>query len=228
MQIRVSFAVNQKEITRSGLASGVSVILPILILNSIPLVGMFFFDWSALQILLSYWTETVVIAVFTVVKIITAQGKVAPSIISETQTQESRAKSALHFIFFAVLFLYIFLQTMYNVQAPQLDDPGVLSVLPHPDIHYQTLVWMMAGYGVFHLYNFITHFVIKKQYKSVSYAEVQKLYSGKSIALHMALVFGAFLDQYFEIFYIYVVVLVLFKVAGDLNGQLHADQKSYA
>lgn len=64
------------ELYRRTAASRSAVVL--LIANAIPVIGVLFFDWSLLTILVLYWLENGIIGFWNVPKILLAQGSVVP------------------------------------------------------------------------------------------------------------------------------------------------------
>jgi hypothetical protein len=52
----------------------------LLVANLIPLVGVLFFDWSLLTILVLYWLENGIVGLWNVPKIILAQGSIIPTL----------------------------------------------------------------------------------------------------------------------------------------------------
>ena len=59
--------------------------------NAIPIIGVVFFGWSLLTILVLYWIENGIVGFWNVPKIVMAQGSVAPTIMPELPAAAARA-----------------------------------------------------------------------------------------------------------------------------------------
>jgi hypothetical protein len=55
-------------------------IATLLLANTVPLIGVMFFDWSLLNILICFWAETAIIGAYTVAKILMARGSIMASV----------------------------------------------------------------------------------------------------------------------------------------------------
>ena len=49
-------------------------LIPLIIANAVPLVGVLFFDWNLFQIIFLYWVESGVIGFYNILKIVKVSG----------------------------------------------------------------------------------------------------------------------------------------------------------
>ena len=166
--------------------------------NLIPVLGVLLLGWDAGQILILYWTETVIIGLLTLPRILTAQGPIAErAAFSGTSIAERIAMT----IFFCIHFgLFCagqgFFAAMLSAMA-QLPDPG--ATIEGPDVVIRAILagtdfrLAVAGVAVVQLFLFWREWIASGLWRtSEPKTEMGRPY-GRIFVMQFAVIFGAFI-----------------------------------
>lgn len=148
----------------------------LIVINLIPLVGVFAFAWDVGFLMLIYWMETVVIGLFNIPKLLTSRG--------------GRGEDPWWLIWLGNLFItaffcvhygmfnfghVMFLKTMFDLPAI---GPDVLIVV--------------GGLSLSHAFSLIVNWFGKREYKDVAVNEQMFKPYGRVVIMHVAILLGGF------------------------------------
>jgi Family of unknown function (DUF6498) len=220
-------AIDAYRLNSSALAAALLVIT-----NLVPLGGVLFLGWDLLLVLALYWAENGVVGVINVLKILLAEGTgtgadTAPS-SPYRMTVNGRAVQSmtrlgtagffcLHYgIFWIVhgVFVFTFLPAMTG-----LGTPG--AVPADPFVGFPTVDVPLFGAGVValaisHGVSFWTNYIGRREYRTLSPAEVMAQPYGRLVIMHLTIIVGAFVSIFLGTPLGSLLVLVGLKTALDL------------
>lgn len=222
--------------------------------NSLTILGVLFAGWDTFSIVFLYWLETAVIGGLTILRMLTASGDMPAVLekfaktrgISEEQKQEMRAKlnapgakqmagKAKFFLvpFFCVHFgIFMFVHMMFislllgNKEG--FLNPGGSPTEPILNFFREANFWFalsILGLIASHLYSYFANYIGKGEYQSTAAPlEMMKPYS-RVVAMHLAILFGAFLSVVLGSGFAVLVLLVIGKTVIDLKLHLKEHKK---
>jgi hypothetical protein len=197
--------------------------LPLAVLiavNLIPAVGVLWLGWDAMQLLIVYWMENLVVGGYTVLRMLSAGGWRSLPLV---------AFFLLHFGGFcaghgAVL-------TTFFTGSRQLDNallgndwPGPLSLLQGflklthylyvqaPDYFFWAVLGMVISHGI----SFYRNHVVRQEDRGRSVGKIMHSPYGRIIAMHFAVLLGGILSVKFGATAMALLVLVALKIGLDV------------
>lgn len=175
-------------------------VLLLVVMNMIPLVGVIAFGWNIGFIMLLYWMETVIIGLFNIPKILTAQ-----KIPQGTSRRVGVGGRLFVVIFFTVHYgmfnfgHYTFLKDMFDL----------------PPIGRDVLI-AVAGLALSHGASLIVNWFGKREYKRNDPSlQMFKPY-GRVIVMHVVIIFGGFFVLAFKGALPVLILLIALKTAVDV------------
>ena len=216
-------------------ASGVSTLgrhrstaslVGLLIANAIPLVGVLFFGWSLITVLVLYWIENGIVGLWNIPRIALASGK------DEAQTAATQAQNTKAFIipFFCIhygifwfvhgFFLFTFSQLAlfggfepsFGAVAPLEPDTSPWGTVDMSAVVFAGFV-MLISHGV----TFFADYVRRREYERVSPSRQMFSVYNRVIVLHVAIVLGGFGVALLGSPIWILVVLIAAKTLFDLS-----------
>lgn len=185
----------------------------LILANLVPLIGVLVLQWDVLTILLLYWTESVVVGVVNVLRMITCR----PS--------ESTGRSRFFLIpFFAVhygIFCYGHLMAVigfFTDPDPNLGTTDSLAELWQPS--FWIVVAAIAGS---HLFSFFSNFIGKDERQRTTPSMLMQRPYGRIVVMQIAIVVGAGLVNLFGSPLPLLLVLIGAKTVLDLK--LHEKER---
>jgi hypothetical protein len=227
------------------LSSSVWAVASLVIANLVPLVGALFFGWDLWTIIALYWAENGIIGLYTVAKILRAEGtspvvgRLRRAGLSPAQQgalgAASRAATAaffmVHYGFFWFvhgIFVLVALPSFAGIRgAPGVPDPGDAPGLdpgfgvPGGDLvgvraDMDLVILGAAALAVSHGVAFVIDFLGRKEYRRTSPQAQAGAPYGRLVVLHMTIILGAFLSAAIGQPVGALLVLVALKTAMDL------------
>jgi len=175
-------------------------VLMLIGVNIIPLLGVLMLGWNVGFIMLLYWLETVIIGLFNIPKILTAQ----------KTPQGTNAKVGVGGRLFIVIFFavhygifnfghYAFLKDMFDL----------------PPIGLDVLI-AVAGLGLSHGVSLIVNWFGKREYAHNDPSlQMFKPY-GRVVIMHVVIILGGFFVLAFKGAWIVLVLLIVLKTLADV------------
>jgi Family of unknown function (DUF6498) len=216
-------AVDAYRVNSSVIAAALLVIT-----NLIPLGGVLFLGWDLFLILALYWAENGVVGVINVLKILLAEGTGTSSTATVKWTVNGRAMQSMTRLgtagFFCVHYgiFWIVHGVFVLTFVPALTDLGSSGGLVQgPFIGFPTVDVPLLGAGVVglaisHGVSFWTNYIGRREYRTLSPAQVMIQPYGRLVIMHMTIIVGAFVSIFLGTPLGSLLVLVVLKTALDL------------
>ena len=209
----------------------------LIVANLIPVIGVLLYDWDVLSILLLYWTESVIIGVLNVARMLASDsGDVLQGVLAladrpiPDEVRNSMPKiggSILKFIlipFFVVhygMFCYGHLMAIVSIFGG-----GGISLRASTALfeYWQPTFWIavVAVFGS-HLYSFMANFIGEGEYKRANLMLLMHRPYGRIVAMHIAIVLGAGLVMWLGTPLPMLLILILVKTFLDMR--LHEKER---
>jgi hypothetical protein len=197
--------------------SGLSVsVLALLLANALPLFCVLLFGWDISHVVVLYWVESAVIALFTVFKIFMVAKWMAPF-------------SALFFIghfggFMAAHFMFVYGFFVRGVHASG-PEPGVHDAL----FALFTPLWpVLVALAISHGVSFAVNFLGAREWETTTVRELMTIPYRRIVVMHLTVIFGGFLVLLIDRQLPALVLLVLLKIAADLHGHVRERTRTRA
>ncbi|MFT5500038.1 MAG: hypothetical protein ACI88G_000164 [Woeseiaceae bacterium] len=213
--------------------------LVLIIANMIPLIGVAFFEWRVIDILLLYWTESVIIGVINVLRMSRCQtnnllGGLLPAIAGKEIPAELKAnlpKISLPGIKFFIIPFFILhyggfcfghLMAVIGLFGETGLRNGLGASLQY---FWQPEYWLaVAAIAASHMYSYFSNYIGRNEFQHTSLFLLMQRPYGRIVAMHIAIVFGAGLVMWLGSALPMLVVLILAKTAMDLR--LHEGERA--
>jgi hypothetical protein len=182
----------------------------IIITNLIPAFCVLFLGWDAFTVVFLYWLENVVVGIFNVARLATAQG------------QPGKAGASIKFFlipFFCVHYgLFTFVHGVFVVAllGGNFQNPGAPFAIPPID----WVVWLVLIAFVYeHGSTFYRDFIKSGKYRQTHPAMQMFAPYGRIVVLHLAILGGGFLLVLVGLPRLTVLLLVAFKIVYELAAR---------
>lgn len=220
---------------RRSMASGLSL----LVANLVPIFGILLFGWEPALVMLLYWLESAVIAVFNICKMLLASvfdkdgsfqplGILGGAFLSAFFTVHFGIFMLVHGIFLIVFMRIGFLPAPRDWALPDMTPPGMLesvlqlfwrgdwgATLGGPA---SAVVAMFLSHGI----SFVIHFVRGREYVAAETGNLMLLPYRRIFVMHLTIILGAFAVVGLAALGVtapaIVVVLVVLKTVADLRA----------
>jgi len=192
--------------------------LSLIVMNLIPLVGVFWFGWDAAIIVFLYWLENIVIGLLNIPKIIACRDK----------ADGARASPNRGVFFLPVFFAfhyggfclghYVFLKSTYK-SLPGFGEfiPALLSPV---------LFWSLLGLTLSHIISMIVNFYGKREYDTRTPNKQMFMPYSRIMLLHIVILLSGFVALATGEGVAILILLVLFKIGFDLAAHVAEHSKA--
>ena len=225
--------------------------ITLVLANAIPLVGVLFFDWSLLTILVVYWVENAIVGLWNVPKIMVAQGSIVPvgtdvpptskaaSLIGTTMPSAGRVVMALFFLLHYGAFwvghgIFVFALPRFGAfdggggrPTPSVcDDLFAQSFAFCPSGPFGEVVWSSVAIAAVALFlshgaSFFLNYLGRGEYLRASPTRQMGSVYGRVFVLHLTILLGAFVAALLGAPIGVLLILVVLKTAFDLRLHLN-------
>lgn len=190
-------------------------IIVLILVNLIPVFGVFFLDWKVFPIIFLYWAENVCIGFFNVLKMALASPKNGNSAGSKLTTIvffcfHYGIFTLVHGIFVFVLFGGAFEENPKNPDFPFVFSPT--------DLFW--IIFALAAVFFSHGVSFATNYIGKGEYKNAKLNQLMSQPYTRVVVLHIVILLGAFLIITFGSPIAGLLLLVVIKMGIDILGYL--------
>ncbi|HZX19699.1 MAG TPA: DUF6498-containing protein [archaeon] len=191
-------------------------IIPLILANVVPLIGVLFFNWSILFVLLYYWLESVVVGFFNVLKMAMASTE-------SVQVSGGIAKAIpigiklfmipffiVHYSGFMLghlIFIFV-LGTFFSNNVP-INILDIITV-------FSAAISLFISHGI----SFLTNYVGKKEYLNTSIHQQMFAPYGRIFVMHITIVIGAFFVVFTGIPAALIVLFIALKTLVDIGAHL--------
>jgi hypothetical protein len=201
--------------------------LLLVISNLLPLIGVIWWGWNAYLLVLLFWCENVVVGVFNILRMVTANG-------GGLGGQLSKVFLIPFFTFHYGMFTFvhgIFVVAMFSggfgtgtsgatSSLPASAGPGSLLAVVTEAIRSHHLGWPLLALVLSHGFSFATNYIGSGEYRRITAPELMGRPYGRIIALHVTILIGGFLALATNSHWAAMAILVAMKIAMDLKAHL--------
>lgn len=211
--------------------------LILVLANLIPLLGVTLWQWDVLAILLLYWSESVVIGVLNVLRMVTCAGgnlvqgvlAMANRPVPEELRQQLPRIPVNALKFFLIPFFIVhygafcfghltFVLAIFSDSGLSLRSGSALAAL------WQGSFWIaVAAVFASHLFSFFANYIGKGEYRNASLFLLMHRPYGRIISMHVAIVLGAGLVMYLGNPLPILLILIVAKTILDVR--LHEKER---
>lgn len=185
--------------------------------NLIPLFGALIWGWSVFDIVVLYWVENVIVGFINAIRLMfitNREGGVAAFL-------EKGFTTGFFLVHYGIFTLVhgIFVFSLLGGGFPgngQKEDPGIL---------FDKLGWAVLALIGSHLLSFFVNFLGRKEYEKRTLKEQMFAPYPRMIALHIAIVFGAFAIQALGQPIVLLAILVIGKTLVDWKLHLKSHRE---
>jgi hypothetical protein len=201
----------------------------LILINLLPVYGVWFEGWSAMEVFLVYCIETIIIGFFTLTKL-----GIATAIRKKDWWENNGSKTMVSGLFFMLFFLvhyglFVGVQTsiffgvisMHDDSAPS----NIIEFMLHPNKYLGSEGWLLLcafvfGYG----YENLMHFIINNDYRTKSFARIMFEPYMRIFVQQFTVILGSFVlmfnaDKIFIL--IFAAVKILFTVLVNYEDALN-------
>ncbi len=190
----------------------------IIIANLIPIFGVWFLDWSAIEVFTVYALETLIVGILTVVKLLIA------TLYKRQDTwnnngQVTRQSGIFFILFFIAHFgLFAAVQTTIFSQVAGITPPN--SGPLHFFFHWweyinEDIAWMLGGFVISYLARDLIPFLVRRDYKNVSMLRLMFQPYGRVLVQQFTVILGSMFLT-FGLGKIFILVFALAKIAFEV------------
>jgi hypothetical protein len=214
--------------------------------NVLPLVGVAFWGWSLMTVLVLYWIESGIVGVLNVFKIARAEGSPDdPAIVADGNRITIRISGVtnpmakgpiigffvMHYgIFWAVHGVFVFLLPLFaglSSFEPDIGSPGFgFGPMDFGPLTLDGLLLPAALLAASHTISFFTNYLGRGEYLRTTPARQMISVYGRVVVLHVTIVAGAFVIGFFGTPLAALVLLVGLKTLLDLFFHLREHRAS--
>ena len=212
-----------------------TAIISLILMNLIPLIGVFWFGWDTATIIFLYWLENVIIGVLNIPKIFACRGvpqnrpnkRIKGAI--QTMSWEHRERPPKSRLIFLCVFFsfhygmfcfghYIFLKSTYK------SLPGFNDFLP--TLFSPLLFWSILGLTVSHVISMLVNFYGKREYEARTPNKQMFVPYSRIVLLHIVIILSGFVALATGQGLAVLVLLVLLKIGFDLAAHIVEHSKA--
>ena len=191
-------------------------LLALLLANVLPIIGVIYLSWSLTVIMMLFWLENLVIGVYAIIKIFISRGSQPLSGILFTAlffTVHYGLFWSIHGVFLASLLDIEVVDSVSILPAPLMMGADVVQTV-WPD-YPQELTFGLFALIISHGFSLFDNFIRKGEYKLRKSGSMPVEPYRRVFLLHITLILGAIIIDYFGHHLVLLVLLVLAKVVLD-------------
>lgn len=184
--------------------------IALILANLVPMAGVLLFDWRVFDVLMLYWVENVIIGVVNVMRMAVCRDDRKWFLIP----------------FFMVhygLFCFGHLVAVTGLFSDSVDSLQYFYGVPAGEWGRAPLWIAITTIAASHLFSFFSNFIGAGEYRRTTANELMQRPYGRIVVLHVAIIIGAVLIQWLGSPVGMLLVLVVAKIALDL--QLHLSER---
>lgn len=198
-------------------------VIALVLANLVPVFGVIFLHWEVFPLMFLFWSENVIIGVFNVLKMLSANPESPIGWIGKS------------FIvpFFCVHYgMFTFIHGIFVVELFGRNSVGPIHGFPNLGTFWHVmrendLGWAVLGLAVSHGISFGTNYIGKGEYRRASLNQLMSQPYGRIVVMHLAILFGGFVMMGLHSPAVGLILLVLLKMGLDLNAHT-GERKKFA
>lgn len=171
--------------------SKTSSLIIIIIFNSVPIIGVAFYNWSVFEMFWLFWVETLDIGFFNCIRVLYSQAQVAGMSISPVRRRYNFLAALKYllgriviFLFYS-LFIIVFIGFVANSQG---EEANILKTIAFLNPLFNLAIVLSVCSQSYYL---IKNYFLNGAYQFSSPSQYPILFDGRQIVIHIAIVLGA-------------------------------------
>ncbi|MCD4795451.1 MAG: DUF6498-containing protein [Bacteroidales bacterium] len=211
-------------------------IIFLIAVNLFPLLGVLFFDWDAIMIVMFYCIETFIIGLFNAAKMILSKVDSPQKYLSENKTSNGQftdiqGNPGCIKIFLVPFFLFhynifVISQTVaiYFISTEFFENEISIQNFLTYDFIVTVLLIILS-----HAYSFYKNYIGKEEYKKISVQQLMSLPYKRIIIQQVTVIAGVFLIILFQGPIGFLILLIGLKLIVDIraHNKSHKDNNSF-
>lgn len=229
-------------------------VIALILANTVPLMGVLFWQWNLFNIVFLYWLETGIMGFFNIFKIqmakledekpitlvvgVMKKYKPHTSQFSDDANYEYGKETIISKKYYPLVFITKLLPFMamhgifiYGVLYifplfRQFESSAKILDYPTiPTINFSPdFIYSLLVLFISHGISFFYNFVWKKEYLNVSPQQQMDMYDQRLVVMHLTLLFGAFLINIIGSSIVLLAVMVVIKIKLDIDAHINRHQ----
>ncbi|MEM7502594.1 MAG: DUF6498-containing protein [Pseudomonadota bacterium] len=200
--------------------------LLLVLVNLLPVVGVIWLDWSVLEIMLLYWTESIIIGAVNVLRMLSSRTvsrlQMTGASVGDSERSSALASSKIGLKLFLIpffamhfgMFCFGHLMAILFVFSGDAERLSLNALPPASD----TLFWLAAAAILLsHLFSYLVNFIGKGEYRRVALPQLMRQPYGRIVVMHITVIVGAALIDWLDSPVPMLVFLVAVKTVVDLR-----------
>lgn len=192
--------------------SNVYAVCSLLVVNLIPLAGVLFWEWNVFFLLLTYWFESVIVGVFTVLKMKKAQRKYDHQGTQLLINDEAASTTATSFLVGFFTLHYGIFTLVHGIFVGVLFFSSSVSLL--------AVASMVASLVFSHSVSYQTNFIQGGEYKSITAANLFFAPYKRVLVMHLTVIAGSFWVISSHNQTPALLIMIILKIGTDLASHL--------
>lgn len=196
----------------------------LVLVNLLPIAGVILLGWSVLEIMLLYWSESVIIGAVNVLRMLSsrptdpfATGNGRRRGVEMTVAHTGAKMKVFLIPFFALhfgMFCFGHLTAIAFIFSRDTNRPMLDMLPPASDM----LFWLAAAaILISHLFSYLVNFIGRGEYRRVGLPELMRRPYGRIVIMHITVIVGAALVDWLRSPVPMLVFLVVVKTFVDLR-----------
>lgn len=206
----------------------------LILANMVPVLGVLFGRWTVSDVMIIYWLENVIVGFFNVLRMVFAQGGMAPDVNKAivALTPQPRLLQNVAKLFFIPFFIFhygmftmvhgVFVVTLFGNGGALTGSPGIHHGGPFGIIYsglYQTpLFWPIVALILSHGISFWFNYIRDGEYLTANLPTLMGRPYGRIVILHVTILLGGFAVMAFHGAWGALVLLTVLKIVTDLKA----------
>jgi hypothetical protein len=178
-------------------------VLALLVVNAIPFLGVLVFSWNALDVMMLFWVENIVVGFYNVIRMLKVEG-VGAMIDIFFFVIYFGAFAFLHLLLILVIF------GSFGVNAPAISKDSIVTAIG--------TVWVgILGFMVSHGVSYLSNFIGRKEYRKMNMEGLLKQPYGRTLIPHAAVLIGLIFVLAAKSNVVVLALFVVFKIWVDVH-----------
>lgn len=206
----------------------------LILANMVPVLGVLFGRWTVSDVMIIYWLENVVVGFFNVLRMVFAQGGLAPDINKAigALTPQPRLLQNMAKLFFIPFFIFhygmftmvhgVFVVVLFRSGGPFSANPSTFNGGPFATIFgglgQTPLFWPIFALVLSHGISFWFNYIKDGEYLTANLPTLMGRPYGRIVVLHMTIILGGFAVMAFHGAWGALLLLTVLKIVTDLKA----------
>lgn len=217
-------------------ASPSSIVL--VVANLMPIAGVLWLDWQVFDILMLYWTESVIVGAVNVLRMMSSRaahplagmlpggkGKQVDAALDQLSHNYPVNRIKWFVIPFFVVHYGMFCFGHLSAVTGIFSESGMAGLGQTTVEYSDRAFWIaVAAIAISHLYSYYANFLGREEYKRTGIGALMRRPYGRIVTMHLTIIFGGFLVVWLGNPLPMLLVLVIAKSVYDLR--LHHKERA--